>query len=101
MPLMKQDCRTEVIDSEVASFAKMIDVQDPLEELSCDDGESLSMEALLLKKELDGARAYKEEEVVWGSIFGVEEVDSAMQNCIIPPPKVSLKPLPLVLNMHF
>ena len=40
----------EVIDSEVASFAKKIDVKDPLKEGLCDDGQSLSEEAMFFEK---------------------------------------------------
>ena len=58
-----------------------------------DNGESLSADAMFFEKEHD--RAHKcEEKAIWESIFGAEEVDFAMEECTMPPPKVSLKPLP-------
>ena len=94
MPLMKQACRMEVIDSEVNSSAKRVDSKKALEQVLYEDGESLSKEAMSFKKELDGVQPFEEEEVVLESIFEVEEVDSLMEECTMPPPKVSLKPLP-------
>ena len=54
MPFMEQACRMEVIKSELASFARRIDAKDPLKEVLCDDGASLSKEAMFYKEELDG-----------------------------------------------
>ncbi|CAO2827405.1 unnamed protein product [Amaranthus hypochondriacus] len=93
MPLMEQACHMEVIDSEVACFTKKIDVKDPLKEVLCDESKSLSEEAMFFEKEHDRAQACEEDDIL-ESILEAEEVDSTKEECTMPPPKVSLKPLP-------
>ena len=55
---------------------------------------------MFFEKELDRAQTC-EEKAVLESIFGVEEVDSAMKECTMPPLKVPLIPLPPSLKYAY